>query len=343
MTIHTLPEQTRSHGLVDGFGRIVSYLRVSVTDRCDLRCTYCMSERMEFLPSDRLLGLAEIDRICAAFVSRGVTKIRLTGGEPLVRRGFLDLARSLGRHLCTGALNELTLTTNGTQLDRYATELAAIGVRRINVSLDTLNPDRYRSVTRGGRIDRVLSGLDAAQRAGLRVKLNVVGLRGINELEIGEMVVWAHARSMDLTLIETMPLGDTGEDRTESYLPLSIVRDTLERRFNLDPVSDSTGGPARYVRVRETGGRLGFITPLTNNFCSGCNRVRVGCDGTLYSCLGQDNKVDLRAAVRASESDEVLHGEIARALATKPMGHDFVIAKRGQVETVSRHMSVTGG
>ena len=343
MIIHTLPDQARSHGLVDGFGRIVSYLRVSVTDRCDLRCTYCMSERMEFLPSDRLLSLSEIDRICAAFVSRGVTKIRLTGGEPLVRRDFLDLARSLGRHLCTGALSELTLTTNGTQLDRYAVELAAIGVRRINVSLDTLNPDRYRSVTRGGRIDRVLSGLDAAQCAGLRVKLNGGALRGVNEFEIEEMVAWAHARRMDLTLIETMPLGDTGEDRTDRYLPLSTVREALERSFTLDPLGDSTGGPARYVRVRETGGRLGFITPLTGNFCSGCNRVRVGCDGTLYSCLGQDNKVDLRAAVRASKSDEALHDAIARALATKPLGHDFVIAKRGQVRTMSRHMSVTGG
>jgi cyclic pyranopterin phosphate synthase len=302
-----------------------------------------MSEKMQFLPSDRLLRLDELDRICSTFVAHGVRKIRLTGGEPLVRRGFLDLVRSLGRHRRSGALAELTLTTNGMQLDRYAAELVAAGIERINVSLDTLDPDAYRETTRGGRIEKVLSGLDAAQRVGLQVKINVVALRGVNDYAIEDLIRWAHGRGMDLTLIETMPLGETGQDRADQYLPLSTVRRSLERCFTLRPLNDTSGGPARYVRVEETGGRLGFITPLTHNFCELCNRVRLSCDGILYTCLGQDNKVDLRAAIRGSVDDGPLYAAIARGLREKPRGHDFVISRRGQTATIKRHMSATGG
>jgi GTP 3',8-cyclase len=339
----SLADQPGKRTLIDGFFRAVTYLRVSVTDRCDLRCLYCMSPDMTFLPKKDLLTLGELDRICSAFIARGVRKLRLTGGEPLMRRGFLDLVRGLSRHLKSGDLQELTLTTNGTQLSRYAADLAAAGVRRINVSLDTLDSDAFRKTTRGGDITKVLEGIEAARKAGLKVKINTVALRGINETSLDLLVEWAHASGMDITLIETMPLGDTGEDRTDRYVPLSHVRSQFEKRYTLVDLSDSTGGPARYVRIVETGGRLGFITPLTHNFCETCNRVRVSCNGTLFMCLGKDDRVDLRQAVRASSSDALLNEAIDSAMRRKPVGHDFVIARRGQSPALVRHMSVTGG
>ncbi|MDF2994469.1 MAG: molybdenum cofactor biosynthesis protein [Xanthobacteraceae bacterium] len=329
--------------LVDSFGRAVNYLRVSVTDRCDFRCVYCMAEHMTFLPKPELLTLEELDRLCSAFVARGVKKLRLTGGEPLVRRDVMTLFRSLGRHLETGALEELTLTTNGSQLARFADELKACGVKRLNVSLDTLNEDRFRALTRWGDLKKVLAGIDAAQRAGLHVKLNAVALREENEDEIPSLIEWAHGRGMDMSLIEVMPMGETGSDRVDQYLPLSLVRTRLEERWTLEDIPFRTGGPARYVSIKETGGRLGFITPLTHNFCEGCNRVRVTCTGTLYMCLGQDDAADLRAPLRASESDDLLHAALDDAIRRKPKGHDFVIDRRGQAPSVRRHMSVTGG
>ena len=335
--------QPGKRALVDGFSRIVTYLRVSVTDRCDLRCIYCMSPDMTFLPKKDLLTIDELDRICSAFIARGVRKLRLTGGEPLMRRGFLDLVRNLSRHLKSADLQELTLTTNGTQLSRYAADLAAAGVKRINVSLDTLDPDAFKTTTRGGDITRVLKGIAAAHDAGLKVKINTVALRGINETALDELLEWSHARGMDITFIETMPLGDTGEDRTDRYVPLSRVRSQFERRYTLVDLSDSSGGPARYVRIAETGGRVGFITPLTHNFCETCNRVRVSCDGTLFMCLGKDDCVDLRQAVRASSCDALLNEAIDSAMRRKPLGHNFVIARRGQSPALVRHMSVTGG
>jgi len=336
-------DQAGKSMLVDGFFRTVTYLRVSVTDRCDLRCIYCMSSSMTFLPKKDLLTLEELDRICSAFIARGVRKLRLTGGEPLMRRGFLDLVRGLSRHLKSGELQELTLTTNGTQLSKYAADLAESGVKRINVSLDTLDPDAFRRITRGGDIAGVFEGIAAAREACLKVKINTVALRDINEASLETLVEWSHARGMDITLIETMPLGDTGEDRTDQYVPLSRIRSQFEKRYTLVDLSDSTGGPARYVRVAETGGRLGFITPLTHNFCETCNRVRVSCDGTLFMCLGKDDRVDLRQAVRASSSDVLLNEAIDAAMRRKPLGHDFVIDHRGQSPTLARHMSVTGG
>ena len=329
--------------LVDGFFRTVSYLRVSVTDRCDLRCVYCMSPEMTFLPKKEFLTLDELDRVCSAFIVRGVRKLRLTGGEPLMRRGFLDLVRSLSRHLTSGDLQELTLTTNGTQLSKYAADLAAFGVRRLNVSLDTLDPGVFKKLTRGGDIAVVLEGIAAARAAGLKVKINTVALRDVNEASLESLIAWSHARGMDITLIETMPLGDTGEDRTDQYVPLSRVRSQLEKRFTLIDLPDTTGGPARYVRIAETGGRLGFITPLSHNFCETCNRVRVSCDGTLFMCLGKDDRIDLRQAVRASSSDGPLHEAIDAAMRRKPRGHDFIIDRRGQAPTLARHMSMTGG
>src|SRR5467141_1309718 len=287
--------------LIDPFARAITYLRVSVTDRCDFRCVYCMSENMTFLPKADLLSLEELDRLCSAFIARGVRKLRLTGGEPLVRRGIMSLVASLSRHLSSGTLDELTLTTNGSQLPKYAGELAGHGVRRINVSLDTLDPDKFLAITRWGGLDKVLVGIDAAQAAGLKVKINAVALKGVNEDEISSLVDWAHGRGMDLTLIEVMPLGDVGEGRLDQYLPLSIVRARLGGRFTLADIDYRTGGPARYVTVAETGGRLGFITPLTHNFCETCNRVRVSCDGTLFMCLGKDDAADLRTPLRASE------------------------------------------
>ena len=337
------PQSSPRRPLVDPFARAITYLRVSVTDRCDFRCVYCMSENMTFLPKADLLTLEELDRLCSAFVDRGVRKLRLTGGEPLVRRGIMTLVASLSRHLATGALDELTLTTNGSQLPKYAAELAGLGVKRINVSLDTLDPDKFRAVTRWGELDKVLAGIDAAQAAGLRVKINAVALKGVNEDELPELVQWAHGRGMDLTLIEVMPLGDVGEGRLDQYLPLSMVRARLAERFTLEDIDYQTGGPARYVRVAETGGRLGFITPLTHNFCESCNRVRVTCTGTLYMCLGQEDAADLRTPLRASEGNDLLDTAIEEAISRKPKGHDFIIDRRHQRPALSRHMSVTGG
>jgi cyclic pyranopterin phosphate synthase len=331
--------------MVDPFGRTVSYLRVSVTDRCDFRCVYCMSEDMTFLPKKDVLSLEELDRLCSAFVMRGVKRLRLTGGEPLVRKDIMTLVRSLSRHLETGALDELTLTTNGSQLARYAGDLAACGVKRINVSLDTLEPQKFKAITRWGELDKVLAGIDAAQAAGLSVKINAVALKGEagNEDEIPALVDWAHGRGLDLTLIETMPLGDISGDRTDQYLPLSVVRARLMDRYTLVESPHKTGGPARYFDVRETGGRLGFITPMTHNFCESCNRVRLTCTGTLYMCLGQDDAADLRAVLRASESNERLYQAIDEAISRKPKGHDFIIDRARQAPAVGRHMSVTGG
>ncbi|MFC1460468.1 GTP 3',8-cyclase MoaA [Microvirga arabica] len=322
--------------------RQITYLRVSVTDRCDLRCVYCMSEDMSFLPKRDLLSLEELDRLCTAFVGRGVRKLRLTGGEPLVRRDVLGLIRSLSRHLKAGALDELTLTTNGTLLAKYAAELADCGVRRINVSLDTLDPDRYRAITRWGDLGKVLQGLGAARQAGLAVKINAVALKGVNEDEIENLVRFAHGDGMDLTLIEVMPLGDVGAHRADQHLSLSAVRAQLEERLTLEPIPYRTGGPARYVQVAETGGRLGFITPLSHNFCESCNRVRVTCTGQFYTCLGHEGATDLRRALRSSEGDAALHAAIDIAIARKPKGHDFVI-DRARRPVLSRHMNVTGG
>ena len=329
--------------LVDPFARAITYLRVSVTDRCDFRCVYCMSEHMSFLPKADLLTLEELDRLCSAFVAKGVRKVRLTGGEPLVRRGIMTLVSSLSRHLKTGALDELTLTTNGSQLVKYATELKSHGVERINVSLDTLDPDKFRAITRWGELDKVVAGIDAAQAAGLKVKINAVALKGVNEDELADLVAWAHGRGMDITLIEVMPLGDVGDDRLAQYLPLSMVRARLAERFTMDEIDHMTGGPARYVRVKETGGRLGFITPMTHNFCESCNRVRITCTGMLYMCLGQEDAADLRAPLRASEGNDLLYAALDEAILRKPKGHDFVIDRRHKRPALSRHMSVTGG
>jgi len=329
--------------LIDPFGRAISYLRVSVTDRCDFRCVYCMAENMVFLPKQDLLSLEELDRLCSAFVAKGVRKLRLTGGEPLVRRGIMTLFASLSRHLAAGDLDELTLTTNGSQLGKYANELAAHGIKRINVSLDTLDPDKFRAITRWGDVDKVLAGIAAAQGAGLKVKINAVALKGVNEDELASLVEWAHGRGMDLTVIEVMPLGDIEESRLDQYLPLSMVRARLAERFTLEEIDYRTGGPARYVRVKETGGRLGFITPLTHNFCESCNRVRVTCTGTLYMCLGQNDAADLRSPLRASESNDALYAAIDEAITRKPKGHDFVIDRRHRRPALKRHMSVTGG
>jgi cyclic pyranopterin phosphate synthase len=329
--------------MIDRFGRAITYLRVSVTDRCDFRCVYCMSEDMTFLPKRDLLTLEELDRLCTAFVDKGVRKLRITGGEPLVRRDILELFRSLGRHLKTGALEELTLTTNGSQLERYAGALADSGVRRINVSLDTLDRAKFKAVTRRGELGVVMAGIRAAQQAGIAVKLNAVALKGVNEDELPAMIRFAHGEGMDLTLIETMPLGDIDGDRTAQYLPLSLVRARLAEAFTLTELDYRTGGPARYVRVEETGGRLGFITPLTHNFCESCNRVRITCTGTLFMCLGQEDAADLRAPLRASEGDELLHRAIDEAITRKPKGHDFIIDRRSDRPALARHMSVTGG
>jgi GTP 3',8-cyclase len=329
--------------LVDPFGRAITYLRVSVTDRCDFRCVYCMAEDMTFLPKRDLLTLEELDRVCTAFVRRGTRKLRITGGEPLVRRDVMSLFRSLSRHLRSGALDELTLTTNGSQLSRYAADLKECGVRRVNVSLDTLDPDKFRRITRWGDLAKVLGGIDAAQGAGLKVKINAVALKGVNEDEIPGLLEWAHGRGCDLTLIEVMPLGEIEPARVDQFLPLSVVRARLLDRYTLDDLPDRTGGPARYVRVRETGGRLGFITPLTHNFCESCNRVRLTCTGQLFMCLGQEDAADLRAAVRRSENDAPLMSAIEEAITRKPKGHDFVIDRRHTRPAVARHMSVTGG
>ena len=328
--------------MIDPFGRAITYLRVSVTDRCDFRCTYCMAENMTFLPKKDLLTLEELNRLCSTFIAKGVRKLRLTGGEPLVRKNIMHLVRELGRKVQEGRLDELTLTTNGSQLARHAAELADCGVRRINVSLDTLDAQKFRTITRWGELSKVLEGIDAAQAAGLHIKINAVALKDFNDREIPELMRWAHGRGMDLTLIETMPMGEIEEDRTDRYMPLSEMRTRLEENFTLTENPFRTGGPARYVTVAETGGRLGFITPMTHNFCESCNRVRLTCTGTLYMCLGQNDAADLRLPLRASDDDALLSQAIDEAITRKPKGHDFVIDRRNR-PAVARHMSVTGG
>ncbi len=336
------PAPTPRSKLIDGFGREVTYLRVSVTDRCDFRCVYCMSEHMTFLPKAEVLTLEELERIATAFVGLGVRKLRLTGGEPLMRKGFMTLVEDLSRHLRSGALDEVTLTTNGTRLAEFAGDLVRLGVRRINVSLDTLKPELFRRLTRGGDLAKVLAGVEAAQAAGASVKINAVALRDDNAAEIPDLIQWAHGRGMDMTLIETMPLGEVEADRTDQFLSLAEVRRTLSSYWTLADLPLNTGGPARYVRVAETGGRLGFITPLSHNFCEACNRVRLTCTGTLHSCLGREDAADLRAVVRAGGSDADLADAIRLAVDAKPKGHDFHIG-RGEAPAVARHMSTTGG
>ena len=329
--------------VVDPFGRSIRYLRVSVTDRCDLRCVYCMAEHMVFLPKREVLTIEELDRVASAFVGLGVAKLRLTGGEPLVRRGFMELVERLSRHLKTGALEELTLTTNGTQLATYAADLARHGVRRINVSLDTLDADLFRKVTRGGNLAKVIAGIDAAQAAGLSVKINTVALAQDNREELPAMLAWAHGRGCELTLIETMPMGEIDEDRTDQYLSLADVQADLAAVWTLNPIDKVTGGPARYWRVEETGGVLGLITPMSHNFCEACNRVRLTCTGTLHTCLGQDDATDLRAVMRAHPDDDApLIAAIRGGIDLKPKGHDFRIG-RGEGPAVARYMSTTGG
>ncbi len=344
----TLPAASDASPLVDGFGRVIRYLRVSVTDRCDLRCVYCMSEDMTFVPRSEVLTLEELDRVCSAFVALGVRKLRLTGGEPLVRRGVMTLVRALSRHLAQGTLDELTLTTNGTQLARYAAEMVACGVRRVNVSLDTLDPVRFRGITRWGRLDRVLEGLAAARAAGLAVKLNCVALKGVNEDEFDRLIGWCGDQGFDLTLIEVMPLGDIdgagGFSRAAQFLPLSLVRERLARRWTLDPLGYRSGGPARYVGVRETGGRLGFITPLSDRFCDSCNRVRLTATGALALCLGHTETVELRPVVRASaEGDPSLMAALRAAIHRKPGAHSFGSMSCPALSAAGRLMNLTGG
>ena len=330
--------------LIDPFARPVSYLRISVTDRCDFRCVYCMSENMTFLPKQDLLTLEELDRLCTAFIGRGVRKVRISGGEPLVRKNIILLFQRLGRHLESGVLDELTLTTNGSQLRRHAKALYDAGVRRVNVSLDTLRPDLFKSITRWGALDKVLDGINAAVDEGLAIKINTVALKGVNEDELIDMIGWSHRQGYDHTLIETMPLGEIEQDRVDQYLPLSQVRQTLEAQWDLTPLAYKTGGPARYYQIEQTGGRLGLITPLSHNFCESCNRVRLTCTGMLYMCLGQDDHADLRQVMRDHpEDDNALHDAITHAIGRKPKGHDFVIDRKGQAPAVGRHMSVTGG
>ncbi len=340
-----IPEQetaSPTEKLIDPFGRVVNYLRISVTDRCDFRCTYCMSENMTFLPKRDLLTLEELERICAAFIHKGVRKIRLTGGEPLVRRNVMHLIGNLGKHLGEGRLDEITLTTNGSQLHRFSSQLYDCGVRRINVSLDTLDADKFAKITRWGRLPQVLNGLDCAKKAGLKIKINAVALKGQNEHEIEEIMKWAHGEGFDLTLIETMPLGEIEGDRNDQYLPITTVRKRLEQKYTLNDIAYKTGGPARYVEVSETGGRIGFITPMSHNFCESCNRVRLTCTGRLYMCLGKDDEADLRHPLRMSEDNVLLSAAIDEAISRKPKGHDFVI-ERNAPAAVSRHMSMTGG
>ncbi len=330
--------------LIDPFQRAIEYLRVSVTDRCDFRCVYCMSENMTFLPKKELLTLEELDRLTSAFIHLGVRKLRVTGGEPLVRRDILTYFRAMARHLETGALNELTLTTNGSQLGRFASELAAMGIRRVNVSLDTLDPAKFQRITRWGRFGQVMDGIRAARAAGLRVKINTVALKGVNEDELYPLVEWCAAEDHDLTFIEVMPMGDMGgEDRLDQYWSLKDLRARLEERYSLTDLAERTGGPARYVRLEESGQKIGFITPLTHNFCESCNRVRLTCTGELYMCLGQEDMADLRAPLRASPDDARLEDAIRAAIARKPKGHDFDYSRHKVAGQMSRHMSHTGG
>lgn len=329
--------------LIDPFERLVSYLRVSVTDRCDFRCVYCMSEHMSFLPKAELLSLEELDRLCTVFIRLGVKKLRISGGEPLVRRNIMNLMENLSRHLRSGVLEELTLTTNGSQLEKYSDQLYSCGVKRINVSLDTLDEKKFDAITRWGKFNKVMSGIEAARSAGLKVKINTVALKGINDNEFEMLINWCGEKNMDLTFIETMPMGNIDGDRSSQYLPLSKVRQQLENTWTLDEDNYTSGGPARYVTVRETGQRLGFITPLTHNFCESCNRVRLTCTGTLYMCLGQDDSADLRTPLRASQDDNYLIEVIQEAISRKPKGHDFLIDSNNKNPAVDRHMSVTGG
>lgn len=328
--------------MIDPFGRAITYVRVSVTDRCDFRCEYCMAEDMEFLPKREVLSLEELDRLCSAFIRKGVKKLRLTGGEPLVRKGVMGLIDNLGRHLKTGDLDELTLTTNGSQLAKYADGLAKAGVKRLNVSVDSLDAEKFRTITRRGDLNLVLDGLRAAKEAGIAIKINTVALKDFNHEEINELVAWTGREGFDLCFIETMPMGDIDGDRTDQYLPLTTVRSEIESVWSIQDIDYSTGGPARYVRVEETGRRVGFITPMTHNFCESCNRIRVTCTGTLFMCLGQDDAVDLRSPLRASEGDELIERAIDEAILNKPKGHDFII-ERGSAPSVGRHMSMTGG
>lgn len=341
--VHPGREAAPHRPLIDPFGRTISYLRVSVTDRCDLRCAYCMPERMTFLPRKDLLSIEELARLSSAFIRRGVRKVRLTGGEPLVRKGVEILLRALGEEVAAGRLDELTLTTNATQLERYAAPIAAAGVRRINVSLDTLDPALFERLTRRPALADVLRGIDAAEAAGLSIKINIVALKGANEDEIPEIIAWAHGRGFDASLIEVMPLGDVDVDRMDHYLPLSEVRERLARLWTLEPIAFRTGGPSRYVQIAETGGRLGFIAPLTNNFCDGCNRVRLTCTGRLYMCLGQEDSADFHHLLRNQASDAAIDAAIESAIAYKPKGHDFRIDSRCAKPAVGRTMSATGG
>jgi cyclic pyranopterin phosphate synthase len=336
------PQATSRPALIDGFGRTVTYLRVSVTDRCDLRCVYCMAEHMTFLPKAEVLTLEELDRLASGFIQLGVRKLRITGGEPLVRKGVMGLIENLSRHLKSGALDELTLTTNGTRLSEFAGDLAKFGVRRINVSMDTLKPDLFRKLTRGGDLAKVIAGIDAALAAGIAVKVNAVALKDDNAAELPDLIAWAHARGADMTLIEAMPLGEIEVDRTDQFLSLKDVRRELESFWTLTDSDHVTGGPARYVTVQETGGRLGFITPLSHNFCEACNRVRLTCTGTLHTCLGREDASDLRAVLRAGADETGLEDAIRLAVDAKPQGHDFQIA-RSSAPAVARHMSTTGG
>ncbi|MFZ2871177.1 GTP 3',8-cyclase MoaA [Zavarzinia sp.] len=329
--------------LIDPFLRPITYLRVSVTDRCDFRCQYCMAEAMTFLPKAEILSLEELDRLCSAFVALGLKRLRLTGGEPLVRRGLMDLLRSLSRHLRSGALDEITMTTNGSQLARFAGEMADAGIRRVNVSLDTLDPEDFRRITRRGELGPVIDGIRAARDAGISVKLNAVALKGINEEQILPLVAFAHGQGMDITFIETMPMGDIDGDRTDHYLPLSAVRERIATRYQMTPSGYRTGGPARYSTVAETGRRIGFITPMSHNFCESCNRVRLTCTGTLYLCLGQEDAADLRAVLRGGATDGGLRDAIRAAIARKPKGHDFIIDRPGAAPALARHMNTTGG
>lgn len=334
----------KANTLIDPFNRAIKYLRVSVTDRCDFRCVYCMSEDMEFLPKKDLLTLEELDRICSSFIELGVKKLRLTGGEPLVRRNILWLIERLARHLDSGALEELTLTTNGSQLEKMSKSLYQAGIRRINVSIDSLNREKFKQITRWGDLDKVLGGVFAAKAAGLQIKINLVALKGVNEDELFEIVDWCNLHGLDLTFIEVMPMGDIGnEERIDQYWPLSMVRAELNKRYSLESLDYQTGGPARYFRIKETNQRLGFITPLTHNFCESCNRVRLTCTGQLYMCLGQNDEADLRTPLRASDQDELLHSAIREAISRKPKGHDFMIDRRRGTKGAARHMSTTGG
>ena len=330
--------------MIDPFGRDISYLRVSVTDRCDFRCTYCMSEDMSFLPKKDVLSLEELERLCSVFIKLGVKKLRLTGGEPLVRKNIMSLIQALGKRVDSGDLEELTLTTNGTQLHKYSKDLFDYGVRRVNVSIDTLDPEKFAEITRWGKLENVLRGIEAADNAGLKLKLNTVALRGTNDEELPKMVEWAGNKGYDITIIEVMPMGDIGsENRINQYLPLSMVRSNLSKYFTLRDIDYKTGGPARYVEIMETGTKIGFITPLTHNFCESCNRVRLTCTGTLYMCLGQEDAADLKIPLRNSEGDGALTSAIQEAISRKPKGHDFIIDRRQKSSPVPRHMSVTGG